>query len=118
MTARKDEPIYSGVVQLVERLVLNHEVASSSLALAAIKKQTDKSLVNFFYCLSIVVYGSYQWISAGNDKTALQAAQGKVFHAVMGLFILLSLFVILRVMGKLFGFNLFELVVPSVTTTS
>ena len=62
-----------------------------------------------------LVIGAYRWMSGGRDKAYLQEARERVFHAVTALIVLFSVFAIIRLVGDLFGINLLEITIPSVT---
>jgi hypothetical protein len=52
------------------------------------------------------IWGAVEWISAGGDKSKLESARNKMLHAVLGLIILVSSFVIIGfISGGLFGDN-------------
>lgn len=63
------------------------------------------SLVFFF----VMIIGAIQWITLGGDKTAVEAARGKITNAIVGILILFAVFVILRVIGDFFGIGILEL---------
>lgn len=64
---------------------------SSALAVAAI------------LFLLYLVYGAFKWLTAGADKAQLQAAQGTMTQALIGLTILASVFAAARIVGTLLG---------------
>jgi hypothetical protein len=63
------------------------------------------SLIFFF----VMLIGAIQWIASGGDKAAIEAARGKIVNAIVGVVILFCLFVILKLIGDFFGFNILEL---------
>jgi hypothetical protein len=65
--------------------------------------------------LLYVILGSYQWIMAKGDKMKLQQAKGKVTNAFVALAVLLTIFAIFSLFGHLFGFDILNLQIPSVT---
>ena len=60
------------------------------------------ALVFFF----VMMVGAIQWISSGGDKTAVEAARGKISNAIIGFVILLAIFAVLKVIEDFFGFNI------------
>ncbi len=67
------------------------------------------SLVFFF----IMIIGAIQWISSGGDKTALEEAKKKITNAIIGLFILFSVFAILKLIENFFGISILTLDIGS-----
>ncbi|MFH2021698.1 MAG: hypothetical protein ABIJ33_00230 [Patescibacteria group bacterium] len=52
------------------------------------------------------IWGAVEWISSGGDKNKLESARNKMLHAVLGLIILVSSFVIIGfISGGLFAKN-------------
>jgi len=63
------------------------------------------TLIFFF----ILIIGAIQWISSGGDKSALESAKGKLTNAFIGIIILFSLFVLLKVIESFFGITILTL---------
>ena len=54
--------------------------------------------------LAYLIWGGIDWITSGGDKTKLEAAQGKLRHAVIGLAIIASVWAVyLLVLQVTFG---------------
>lgn len=64
----------------------------------------------FFF---IMIVGAIQWISSGGDKNALEEAKHKITNAVIGIFILFSVFAILKVIENFFGISILTLDISS-----
>lgn len=60
------------------------------------------SLAFFF----VVVIGAIQWITSGGDKAGVEAARGRITSAVVGLFIIFSLYAILKIVEGFFGIKI------------
>lgn len=60
-------------------------------------------VVIFFF---LFVLGSIQWITAGGSAAALTAARNRVFHAVIGLIVLLLVYMIVKFVNTLYGINI------------
>jgi len=60
-------------------------------------------VVGIIIFVFIMIIGAVQWIISGGDKAAIQAAQGKITNAVIGVVILLSSYAILKLVGDFFG---------------
>ena len=64
------------------------------------------------------IIGGYNWLTAGGDKTGVQAAQSRLTNAFIGLTIVVAAYAIIWIVGKLLGFEilhpekLIELVKP------
>jgi len=61
-------------------------------------------MVIFFF-----IWGALQWISSSGDKSKLEAARNRMLQAAIGLFILVSSFVIIGFVGNLLFGTEFEL---------
>ena len=59
-----------------------------------------------------LIVGALKWISASGDKNNLAIAKQQIVQALIGLFILLSVWAILSVVGTLFGVSLINLSIP------
>lgn len=68
--------------------------------------------------LAVIAYfllGAFSWITSGGDKTKVETARNQMTHAIIGLLLLVSSFVLLSFMSKLlFGgeFDLLQLTIP------
>jgi len=61
------------------------------------------------YFLIQVVIGGISWINAGGDPKALEAARGRITHAVIGLVIVVGAFVLSLLVTRVLGINVFRL---------
>lgn len=59
----------------------------------------------FFFNLII---GGIQWINAGGDPKAMNAAQTRITNSIIGLLIVVAAYAIALVMGQVFGINIFK----------
>lgn len=64
--------------------------------------------------------GSFQWLTSGGEKQALQNAQKRITNACVGLFVVIFAYALISIIGQVLGFNplnpffsLFGLTVPS-----
>lgn len=53
-----------------------------------------------------IVIGGIQWITAGGDKVAAQAARDRITSAVIGLIIVVAAFAITLIIGTVLGVNI------------
>lgn len=60
----------------------------------------------FFF---IFLFGAIQWITSGGDKVKVEAARSKITHAIIGLFILFSVFAVAGLLGSFLGVNLLQI---------
>lgn len=67
--------------------------------------------------LFFLVYGGIKWILSGGDKGGVEAARNMIVAAVVGLAIVFISFLILNVVGGLFGINLLNFTLPSLKLT-
>ncbi|MFA6005605.1 MAG: hypothetical protein WC775_03940 [Patescibacteria group bacterium] len=66
----------------------------------------------FLLLVYLFFYGSLQWLLAGDDPARLKKAKGVFFSALLGLAIISSSFVILRIVGGVLGINLTTFTIP------
>lgn len=59
--------------------------------------------VIFFF---ILIFGAIQWITSGGDKARLEIAKSKITNALIGIVILLTVFVVLKIIEDFFGINI------------
>ena len=59
--------------------------------------------------LFVMIIGGIQWITSGGDKAAIETARSKIINALIGLFLLLSVFAILALLSSFFGLNLLQI---------
>ena len=64
------------------------------------------SLVGFIF-LFMIVFGAFQWITAGADKEAVAKSRARITNAVIGIVILSLAFFLTRFVGELLGFHWF-----------
>ena len=55
------------------------------------------------------MFGAIKWITSGGDKNKLETARGTVANAIIGLVVLFSLYVILKLLERFFGINLLQI---------
>jgi hypothetical protein len=65
-------------------------------------------LLTFFF----IVIGGIQWITAGGDAKAAQAARDRITAAVVGLIVVVAAFAITLILGQVFGIDLFNYQFP------
>lgn len=69
----------------------------------------------FFFML---VIGGIRWITSGGDKAQTEAARSQITAALVGLVIVFAAWAIAQLVGNLFGFNIFQLSLPQIGTTT
>jgi len=62
-------------------------------------------LATFLY----LVLGGFSYITSGGDKTAVESAKNKLTYAFIGFFIIVLAWAITKLMGYLFGIDIFDL---------
>ena len=63
-------------------------------------------VVGFIFFLFMMLIGAIGWISSGGDKTAIEAARGKITNAILGTVILISVFALIKLIEYFFGINI------------
>lgn len=58
--------------------------------------------------LIMLLWGGIQWILSGGEKEKIATARGRIINALVGLAILALSFVILKVIGGVIGFDIFQ----------
>ena len=79
------------------------------------------ALLFFFAALMafiFIIIGGIQWITAGGDKIAAQAARDRITAAVVGLLIVVAAFAITTILSTVLGINLFEFEFPTAEQTA
>lgn len=79
------------------------------------------SLLFFFAGLLtfvFIVIGGIQWITAGGDAKAAQAARDRITAAVVGLIVVVAAFAITLILGQVFGINIFNYQFPGTENTA
>lgn len=57
----------------------------------------------------MLLMGGLQWITSGGDKNGLEAARGRILHALVGLIVLFVMFVVISLVETLFNVNILEI---------
>ena len=60
----------------------------------------------------MLLIGAYEYITAGGDKEALQKSVKRITQALIGILILFSIYLIVGIIGTLFGINVLQLNIP------
>lgn len=53
-----------------------------------------------------LIWGGIQWLTSGGDKTAYEAARGRITAALIGLAIVASAFALMKIIEAFFGVNI------------
>lgn len=79
-----------------------------------------ESVISVLLILGIVFFifnfilGAIAWISSGGDKAKVEGSRQKVTQSIVGLLVMFSIFAVLKLIGKLFGFDILNLDLGSV----
>lgn len=79
------------------------------------------ALLFFFaalFAFIFIIIGGIQWITAGGDKVAAQAARDRITAAVVGLLIVVAAFAIVLILSTVLGINLFNFEFPGAERTA
>lgn len=60
------------------------------------------ALATFAY----LIWGGFQWITSGGDKSAVEAAQHRIQAALLGMFIVFAAWALMLVVEQFFGISL------------
>lgn len=63
------------------------------------------TVAGLWFIFQFIVAG-YQWINSAGDKTSLEAARNKIYHALIGIIIIVSAWVIIAILGKILGLDI------------
>ncbi|OGG29513.1 hypothetical protein A2971_02395 [Candidatus Gottesmanbacteria bacterium RIFCSPLOWO2_01_FULL_46_21] len=66
-------------------------------------------LVAVFASLAFIIWGGFDWITAGGNKENIQKARHKLIYAVLGLFIAFSAYFVMSIISQFFGIEFYEL---------
>ena len=59
--------------------------------------------------LVFLIWGGIDWITSGGSQEKLTAARKKITYSVIGLIISLGAFMIINIIGELFGITFFQI---------
>jgi len=63
----------------------------------------------------LLLYGGFEYITAGGDKEATQKASKRLTSALIGLTIVFSTFAIISLIEQIFGVSLIKFTIPTIT---
>jgi hypothetical protein len=70
-------------------------------------------LVVVLVFFAMIVIGGLKWITADGDEKAVGAARSQITNALIGLVIVFAAWAILRLIGYIFGVDIFQLSLPT-----
>jgi hypothetical protein len=62
----------------------------------------------------MLLWGGFQWITSGGDKTQYEAARNRITYALVGLAIVAAAWAVMQLVGKFFGVSINEWTVPDI----
>lgn len=89
-------------------------ITPDSFIAGAINIALTVTIIVFFF---ILVLGGLKWITSSGDEKKLTIARSQITNSLVGLFIILSSWAILGIIGYLFNINLLKLTIPSFVTS-
>ena len=95
----------------------NYEGARSGATFAFYLVYLWRTLI-FIGGLMVIVYfimGAFEWITANGEASKITSARNKMTGAIAGFIVLSALFVMLEMIGNLFGLNLLNPSIPTPT---
>lgn len=75
--------------------------------------------ITLLFMAGIVVFvfmfliGGVQWITSQGDKGNVEAARNRIGHALIGLFVLFTIFAVIRLIEGIFNLSLLNLTIPT-----
>ena len=72
-----------------------------------------QSFITLFFVLGLLmslvylIWGGFNWIMSQGDKTKVQAARNRVIYAIIGLIVMFLAYVIINLIGSIFGVKLY-----------
>jgi len=66
-------------------------------------------IASIFLSISFIIWGGIDWITAGGNKEALGRARQKILYAIFGLFVVLTAFAVVALIGNFFGIKFWKL---------
>jgi hypothetical protein len=91
------------------------DVTAPSIISGAISLVLIITIVVFFF---ILVIGGLKWLTGGGDEKKVGEARSQITNGLIGLVIIFSTWAVIRIIGTVFGINMFKLSIPSFTKTS
>lgn len=70
-------------------------------------------LIGFILTFFFLLQGAFGWISSGGDEGKVEAARNRITHAIIGLVLLVSVWVIFNFVGDFIGLDPTSLPIPS-----
>ncbi len=71
----------------------------------------------FLLAFVYIIVGGFTWITAGGDKTRLEAARNQIINATMGIIIVAASWAIMTLIGGFIGINFPTIPIPSVPSS-
>jgi magnesium-transporting ATPase (P-type) len=87
-------------------------ITASSLISGAISLVMILVSIVFFF---ILVMGGLKWVTSGGDEKKVAAARAQITNGLIGMAIVFAAYAIMRLVGTVFGIDVFNLSLPSVT---
>ncbi len=75
-------------------------------------QQLVPSLIGLIFVVGVIIFffmilfSAIQWISSGGDKASVEAARGRLTQALIGIIVLFSAFVIVKLVEGFFNINI------------
>lgn len=66
-------------------------------------------IIGVIIFIFMIILGAIAWISSGGDKTAIENARNKITNALIGIFILFSVFALFAIVETFFGVNILSI---------
>lgn len=72
-------------------------------------------IAGFLLAFFMMLMGGIKWISAGGDKTKLEAARDEITNSLVGIIVVAATYALTVLVANFFGLDLGSLSIPSIT---
>jgi hypothetical protein len=62
-------------------------------------------LIGIVLCVIMILYSGIQWITSGGEKQQLEKARGRLIYSIVGLVVIVTAFMLVRLVLNLFSAN-------------
>jgi len=86
------------------------KITPAGFIAGAISIALTVTIIVFFF---IFLVGGYRWITSSGDEKKLAIARASITNGLIGLLIIFSSWVIMGILGSVFGIDVLKLTIPS-----
>ena len=71
-------------------------------------------VAGFLLAFFMIIQGGIKWVTAGGDKTKLEAAREEITNSIVGIIVVGATFALTTLVGSFFGLDITRLSFPSI----